>query len=191
MRVLGLDTTRDKLVIVLTDGDTFKKAVVSEGNKKHTSLLLPTVDNLLSESGLSLSDIDCFAAVVGAGSFTGIRIGVATANALAYAQKKPLISVTAFDLIAYNKADGVCLIDALHGNFYGANVVGGRALEPRFYEAGDVPDCIHYPQDVNDDYAKAFASVLTERAEKGEFTSKLVPLYLRASQAEREAGSGI
>ncbi len=87
---------------------------------KHSTTLMTEVDGLLKECGASLFEFDFFAAVVGAGSFTGIRIGIATVKGLALATGKPTLPITSFDALAYNGVDGktLCLIDALRGNYY-------------------------------------------------------------------------
>ena len=85
MLILGVDTTRDALTVVITDGEKTRFIVSEEGNKKHTSLLIPKIEELLTTNGLSLSDADAFSAVTGPGSFTGIRVGISTINALSYA----------------------------------------------------------------------------------------------------------
>ena len=82
MLILGVDTTRDRLVAVLSDEYKTYYKVSDEGNKKHTSKLLPVIDELLSENGFTLDDVAAFSAVTGPGSFTGIRVGVSTINAL-------------------------------------------------------------------------------------------------------------
>lgn len=90
MLILGVDTTRDRLVAVLSDENKTYYKVSDEGNKKHTSKLLPVIDELLSENGFTLDDVAAFSAVTGPGSFTGIRVGVSTINALSFAKKNPL-----------------------------------------------------------------------------------------------------
>ena len=79
------------------------------------------IDKVLSEAELSLNDCDFFSAVVGAGSFTGIRIGISTIKGFCLAAGKPSLPVTSFAVAAYNAIDGerpLCLVDALHGNCY-------------------------------------------------------------------------
>lgn len=188
MRILGFDTTRNFLTVVLIDGKKTYSEVINEGNKKHTSLLLPAVDGMLVKHGLTAADVDYFSAVVGPGSFTGIRVGIAAVNAMAYALKKKTIEVTALELIAYNKTDGVALIDALHGNFYGGTVKDGKITEMRYYENGEIDAGINkHLQDSSCSYAAEYAEILKSKAENGEFSESLLPLYLRESQAEREA----
>lgn len=188
MRALAIDTTRKILVIVLIDGDKLYKKVLNESNKKHNSLLLPSIDELLIENNLEIKDIDCFSAVTGPGSFTGIRIGIATINGLAFALNKPVVEVNSFELIAYNvKGEAVCLIDALHGNCYGASVKDGCVTAMDFYESDSLPDGEKYYQNELCDYADELADIVKNKIKIKDFKERLIPLYLRKSQAEREA----
>ncbi|HRF36345.1 MAG TPA: tRNA (adenosine(37)-N6)-threonylcarbamoyltransferase complex dimerization subunit type 1 TsaB, partial [Clostridia bacterium] len=84
MNFLFVDSCQNQLFVLLyNDGKYFVKT--SNGNKKHNSVLLPSIDQLLAESGLTISEIQNIACVVGPGSFTGIRLGVTTCNGLAFA----------------------------------------------------------------------------------------------------------
>lgn len=188
MRALAIDTTRHKLVVVLIDGNRVFKKVLNESNKKHNTLLLPTIDALLTENNIDISDIDYFSAVTGPGSFTGIRIGIATVNGFAFALKKPVIDVNSFELIAYNiKEKAVCLIDALHGNYYGALVINGKIEDMEFFEKDNIPNFKKLYQDEIYDYANTLAEIVSEKVKNNQTKEKLFPLYLRKSQAEREA----
>ena len=66
----------------------------------HSERLLPAIERLLHDAGVTLRDMDAIAVVTGPGSFTGIRIGVATAKGFAYALQKRLIGVTALEAFA-------------------------------------------------------------------------------------------
>ena len=62
--------------------------------------LLPVVDQVLSGLGMTVQDIDAFAVSVGPGSFTSLRVGIATAKALAHTLRKPLAGVPTLDALA-------------------------------------------------------------------------------------------
>lgn len=82
---------------------------------------MPLIHNLFSETNLSLSNIDLIACDVGPGSFTGIRIGVATAKALAEAKKIDVVGVSSLEGLAYNTKnfDYICsIIDAKNNQVY-------------------------------------------------------------------------
>lgn len=187
MRLLGIDTTGKYLSLVLINGEDIIIKKIDGGKKKHTSVLMPAVDALLTETNLAIGDLNYVSAIVGPGSFTGIRVGVSSANAIAYSLDIPMIEVTSLELIAYNKADGVALIDAMHGNFYGGTIKDGEITEMRYYEMGDVISGDRYYQDEDNDYGKEYAAILVKKAKRGEVKETLLPVYLRESQAEREA----
>ena len=69
---------------------------------RHSSLLVPMIDKLLKKARVKLSAIDCFAISIGPGSFTGLRIGVATVKGFAYVMRKPIVTVPTLDSIAEN-----------------------------------------------------------------------------------------
>lgn len=90
--------------------------------KTHSQTLLPMMDALVQMTGIPLEEIDAIAVSGGPGSFTGLRIGSATAKGLGLALGKPLISVPTVDAIAYNlcgSSDLVCpLMDARRSQTY-------------------------------------------------------------------------
>ena len=83
MNILAIDTSTDKITLGLAIGEKKAYYIGEKGCKRHNSALLECVDALLSSNGVTVGDIDVFGVVRGPGSFTGIRIGVATVNALA------------------------------------------------------------------------------------------------------------
>lgn len=109
MRILSFDTTNNCVSIALLDcanGDSEKvvseRLFVASGNERQESvtLLLPAVDEMLSETGWKKSDLDLIIVGIGPGSFTGIRIGVVTARTLAQALNLPLAGVSLLDCYA-------------------------------------------------------------------------------------------
>ena len=105
MKILAVDTAWDSMVVALSvDGKIYSETSL-DGAKKHNSLILPMIDRLLDKAGIKISEVDNFAAVVGPGSFTGIRIGVSTVNALAFACNKNSVAINALEEIAYYCAD--------------------------------------------------------------------------------------
>lgn len=186
MKILAIDTTREQPVAVLISDDT-TTVLQGEGDKPNKALM-PLIDRILKENGTDVSEIDAFGAVVGAGSFTGIRVGIATVSAFAYALKKPLISVTAFDIITEGKDNALALVDALHGAWYAALKKDGE-FSFSYVEADEalpLSETVLKQSEISG-YNEKFAHVVRKKFDDGEFVPVLVPLYLRASQAERNA----
>ncbi len=102
MNYLLINTANDELVIlVYKDGQIF--ACNEKGAKKHNEILLPKLDDVLSQANLTLNQIDEFGVVIGPGSFTGIRVGVATIKAFKDVFNKPVRAINNLDLL-YNIA---------------------------------------------------------------------------------------
>ncbi|MCK4859271.1 MAG: tRNA (adenosine(37)-N6)-threonylcarbamoyltransferase complex dimerization subunit type 1 TsaB [Candidatus Omnitrophica bacterium] len=80
--------------------------VIKEGNYflglRHSERLLPTIKDILDASSFSLKDIDTFAIDIGPGSFTGLRIGLATLKGLTFGEKKKVIGISSLDALAKN-----------------------------------------------------------------------------------------
>lgn len=188
---LLIDSTRERLVVIGVVNDNRYYKVVKEGNKKHMPLLMPTIEEVLNKLETSIENVNYFSAVVGPGSFTGIRVGVATVNAFSNALKKPLISVNSFELMAYNVVNpSILLIEAGHGAYYGAKIDKpyGNLYDMRYYTKEEVDniDLEKIYQKKDYDYINEFVRVAKSKAVILDSEEVLRPLYLRKSQAERE-----
>ncbi|MBR0277186.1 MAG: tRNA (adenosine(37)-N6)-threonylcarbamoyltransferase complex dimerization subunit type 1 TsaB, partial [Clostridia bacterium] len=104
MKILAVDScTNIATGAILNDGVIAAEFAVNN-KTTHSEKLLPQIENMLINTGLTYKDIDLFAVTTGPGSFTGERIGVATAKALAHAVNKPVVGVSALAALAYNIA---------------------------------------------------------------------------------------
>ena len=108
MILLALDSTaRVAAAALCEDGALLGEYTINNGNT-HSETLLPMVESLLKLFGLEIKDIDAFAVAAGPGSFTGVRIGVATLKGLAFGTDKPCIGVSTLEALAKNpSADGL------------------------------------------------------------------------------------
>lgn len=134
MKILAIDTSA-----------TAASACIAEENKiigefyintaiTHSQTLMPMIEQLFKNTELSIKDIDAVAVNAGPGSFTGVRIGVAAAKGLAFADKLPCVSVSTLESMAYNMlgADGVvcAVMDARCSQVYNALFrVRGMSIE--------------------------------------------------------------
>ena len=100
MKILAADTTTSiNTVAVCEDGRILAETVVECG-RAHSERLLTTVDWVLNEARLRLGDVDALAVSIGPGSFTGVRVGVATWKGLAFGRKLPLVPVPTLDAMS-------------------------------------------------------------------------------------------
>lgn len=149
MIVLGMDTSSvNAAVAVMNDKKLIGEFVVSN-DRTHSQIIMPLLDELLKKCGLKISDIDVFAVSIGPGSFTGLRIGMATIKTLAQMCNKPVIGVSSLDSLYENCSlfEGVVcpIIDARHNQVYnalyknGSKIVGDRivSVEQLVFELKD------------------------------------------------------
>lgn len=102
MRVLAIDSATNMAGVALVGDEAVIGETISNTGKTHSQRLLPMIAYLLEEAELELADLDGIVISGGPGSFTGLRIGMATAKGLAYASQKPLVTVSTLDSLALN-----------------------------------------------------------------------------------------
>lgn len=229
MKVLAIDTTaKIGSAALVCDGKIISE--YSLGTNSHSTTLLPMINSILSLTGLTISQIDLLATSVGPGSFTGVRIGVATIKGLAFADNIPCVGVSSLEAMAMNftgiAGTIVPVINARNHMVYSAVFSSNGKDNPlrlspdeqididelieklagsddRIYFTGDAYDMLVYesagklsdvcqtPVKLRDQsgYGAAIAAeaIWNSTEDKSIFTeSKLMPVYLRKSQAERE-----
>lgn len=189
MNILAVDTTSDNMVIAISKNDEIFSRIGKAESKRHNSQILPFIDEALEEAKITLSEIDYLACVVGPGSFTGIRIGVSSVNALAFALSKKCVSVTALEELAFGikEKDFYCAIDCRHDNFYYARFESDYT---NMTEIGEMTlqelkkkDKVIFKDKPCDPLA--LIEIAKYKINAGKFDT-LAPLYLKKSQAERE-----
>lgn len=101
MNILAIDTTTKKAEVTIALGDK-SQTYIEENEITHSEKLLPLIDKALRNDNIPLSNIDCIACTIGPGSFTGVRIGVATVKALTYVLNIPIFCMNTLELMARN-----------------------------------------------------------------------------------------
>ncbi|MDR3051530.1 MAG: tRNA (adenosine(37)-N6)-threonylcarbamoyltransferase complex dimerization subunit type 1 TsaB [Oscillospiraceae bacterium] len=140
MNILALDTSGPSVSVSILAGACLRYEAALTHGRTHSQCLMPMVENALMETQMSLADMDALAAVVGPGSFTGVRIGVATVQGLARASNKPCLGINALEALAagagLQQGDiAICpLLDARAGQVYAA------AFAPGLPPASLLPD---------------------------------------------------
>ena len=101
MKILGIDTTTKRLCLGLyVDGKFYEYSL--QAGRSLSALLVPAIQRVICAVGLKISEIDYFACGLGPGSFTGMRIGLATIKGLSIVKNKPVIGISTLDILAKN-----------------------------------------------------------------------------------------
>ena len=133
---LAVDTSGNYLTVVAVHNGKAYSTFIENCAMRHSVALMGAVDETLQKANLALEDCDFFGAVVGAGSFTGIRIGISVAKGFCSAFKKPALPITSFAVAAYNNMDSgkvLCIVDALHDCYYVCGYENGEVVYPPAY----------------------------------------------------------
>lgn len=122
MLVLSVDSSSTTATCALVKDDQILAELNLNSKREHSVIIMDIIDEMLQNYKLSIKEIDAFAISEGPGSFTGLRIGMATIKGLAFSTGKPCISISTLDSLAYNVVtfDGIIcpIIDALRDNVY-------------------------------------------------------------------------
>lgn len=134
MLTLAFESSAKAASVALCEDGRLISQVIQCSGLTHSRTLLPMAEDLLKNAGTEMKQIDCFAVAQGPGSFTGIRIGIATVKGLAWAADKPCIGVSTLAAMAWNgvAAGGlICAVmDARRSEVYNAlfRIEDGRSV---------------------------------------------------------------
>jgi len=144
--VLAFDTSSSSCSAALIAGGVLAGEDTRSGPGNYSALLLRMIDRLLHDAGLGIDELDCIAVAQGPGSFTGLRVGISTAQGLGFALDKPLVGVSTLEIIAAQNmpfTGQVCpMLDARRGQVYSGlfeQGPGGEAVA-----AGE--ECVESPE---------------------------------------------
>lgn len=101
MLIMALESATRGCSVALWKNGTVLASRCQDINYSQAEMLVPTVQATLDDAGLSFADIDIFAVTVGPGSFTGVRVGLATARGFSLAAMRPVVGVTTTEVVAY------------------------------------------------------------------------------------------
>lgn len=174
MKILGIESSSLVAGVALVTDGVLTAEYTMNDKKTHSQTLLPMLDAVVQLLNLDLNTVDGIAVSAGPGSFTGLRIGSATAKGLGLALDKPLLSVPTLDALAYNlwgSAALVCpIMDARRNQVY-------TGLYHVFEELQVIkPSCA---MDMH-----ALTAELNERGERVIFLGDGVPVYREVIQKE-------
>jgi tRNA threonylcarbamoyl adenosine modification protein YeaZ len=178
--ILIINTSGKDLEFVLNDKH---KSVSVE---KQSLALAPECEKFISESGAKWPDITAIGVIVGPGSFTGIRLGIAYAKGIALGLNIPVVGISAFDLYLAATPDAFVAIDSGRGDFF----VAANGLAPQTMEIDELETkqmewartVGHKPFDL-----KLGVKIVEQKIANNDL-EPAVPMYLRPSYAEQNKG---
>lgn len=156
MIVLSIDSASKVATTALLDENNLIAEYTINNKMEHSTLIMDMVDKLLMDSNLSIDDIDGFIVSKGPGSFTGLRIGMATVKGLSFGANKPYVSVSSLDALAYSLVsfDGIIcpVMDALRDSVYTClyKSTNGELEKLIDYSALELDDLIKILKDKNE-----------------------------------------
>ena len=193
MKILAIDTATDTATAAVTDDGRLLGECILNHKKTHSQKLMVLIERMMGDLELNVSDIDLFAAAEGPGSFTGLRIGIATVKALAHSVNKPVVGVSTLEGLAYNMpyADGliVPIMDARNNQVFNAAYEwdGDELKEVIAPNACDINECIERVKDrkviFTGDGVNVHAGLINE------IGAKIAPVNARLSRASSIAAA--
>lgn len=121
MKILAIDTASKICSVAILEKDEIIDEINLDNGQTHSENLMPIVDQILSKNHLKLSDLSFISCCTGPGSFTGIRIGIATVKAMAEVAGIPVVGVTSLEALARideSEKTKIVLIDARNQQVY-------------------------------------------------------------------------
>lgn len=121
MKILCIDTSSSLCSVAILEDTTLINKLELNNGLTHSETLMPLINKILKTSKISLKDIDLLAVDIGPGSFTGLRIGIATVKAFADSLNISCVGISSLEILAYNiKNDGIICstIDCKNDNCY-------------------------------------------------------------------------
>lgn len=133
MLILACDTSGPALSAAIWRNGHLAGEIMIRSGKPHSATLMPVITGLLDQCGLRPSDLDAYACAIGPGSYTGIRIGVSSIKAMAYAAGRPAVGVSSLEAMAWpywsSPDDVICpMIDARNQRVFCGAWLGGRSV---------------------------------------------------------------
>ncbi len=152
--------------------------------EKQATALPTTVENFLKANNTKWSDISAIGIIVGPGSFTGIRLGIAYAKGLGIGLNIPVVPVNAFEIYLAETPDAFVAIESGRGDFF----VAAKNLEPQTMEIEELETKqMEWPRTVgHKPFNLLLASDIVKNKLESGNTEPVIPMYLRPSYAEEK-----
>lgn len=141
--LLAIETSSLVSSVALLHEQTLRAELTIQARLTHSEQLMPHIADMLDKASVGKADIDGIVVSIGPGSFTGLRIGLATAKGLAFAWQTPIVGIETPTSLAWNfvgNADKICpLIDAQKGNVYASVYKWNRSVLETLDEVSIMP----------------------------------------------------
>ncbi len=130
MNILSFDTSTKAASVALLKGDELVGEIVINDKRTHSQKLMPILENLFKLADITIDDIDLLAVSIGPGSFTGLRIAMATVKAIGHAKNLKIVAVNSLESLAFNAGNTakkiIAILDAQGKNLYTASYEIGK-----------------------------------------------------------------
>lgn len=202
MKIFGIDTTRKIAKIFLYDEEKDNKFVLTMGDGvKHSEGLFLYIEKALLDNNMDINDFDYYTAVVGPGSFTGIRVGMSTIKGFNQVAKKEIVPINTFEILASVVKNGVVLLNSTNTSCYYAKIKSKKVVDAsvidkskivetfdgeKFFILAEEQNVINLEYsniEVVDSLDELYIDAI--KAKIGGEKEDFVPYYLQLSQAER------
>ncbi|WP_373197622.1 tRNA (adenosine(37)-N6)-threonylcarbamoyltransferase complex dimerization subunit type 1 TsaB [Streptococcus sanguinis] len=132
MKIAAFDTSSKALTLAILEDETLLAQMTLNIKKNHSITLMPAIDFLMKSLDMKPTDLDRIAVAQGPGSYTGLRIAVATAKTLAHTLKIELVGVSSLLALVPEQAEGLVIpvMDARRNNVYAGFYQSGQAVRP-------------------------------------------------------------
>lgn len=177
MKILVADTSSSVCAVALFENEILISENMLDNGRTHSENFMPLVEKTLKDAKLELKDIDIIGVVVGPGSFTGIRIGIASCKAMAEVMNIKMVSVTSLESLACNEigeASVICsMIDARNNQVY-CGIFDKDIIKKEDYIADDISTVLEKLQKYDDIIFVGDASVLHREMIKNVLVNKKI-----------------
>ena len=175
--LLSIESATRVMSVAVLEGETLLAEISTFDERVHSERLLPAVDQLLQIAGLSLDEVEAFAVSIGPGSFTGLRIGLATLKGLAFGSDRPAVAVPTLAALTVTAAGAsgpvAALLDARRDEVYATCLaepgdIGTPLVPDAVFTAEALAEALpHSCTVVVGEGAEGVAAAAVERAARG------------------------
>src|SRR5690625_1206584 len=193
MNILAIDTATDVMGVALTKDGHLKGELLTNLQKNHSVRLLPCINHVMEEVDMVTVDLTKIIVYKGPGSYTGVRIGLSTAKAMAWALEIPIVGVSSLEVLAYQGRHSNMLISPFIDARREAVFTGlyqfkegeiTSIVDDQYIKMTDWLDYLSSTIDVNDQYIKMtdWLDYLSEQKRRIMFVSPNISMYERTIQ---------